>query len=184
MARPKDSPNKGRNPERDPRPTGVVPGRPYQYKRAPTALYLDDETLKKLMGCAQRQMSKNQAAGFLGVKRDTFLAFLDHYPEAEEVWAIGRQRGRAVLKNRYYDMALVDPGMMRHAAKHYLGMDDKETVDVTATAEVRVASVDEARKRAAELMAKLGLTIDSSSGAIRTMKDVTPRPPFQGTRKA
>lgn len=183
MPKTRNNPGQGRAPERDPRPSGVVPGRPYQYKRAPTALYLDDETLKKLMYCAQRQMSKNQAAGFIGVKRDTLVAFIDHYPEAQEIWQIGRQRGKANFRGRYYDMAMVDPSMMRHAAKHFLGMDDKETVDVTANIETRSVNVDEARKRAAELMIKMGLTIDSASGAIRTMKDVTPSAPFKGLRR-
>ena len=166
----------GRAPERDPRPTGVGqgPNGGYRYKAQPKLLQADEATLKKITALATMQSVRREAAGALGVSLRTFDAFLAAEPEAKEAWQLGRQRGRASLRRRYYEMALVDPAMMRHAAKHYLGMDDKQTIETTGNTPTVQINVIEAKARVAELMRKMGLAITSEPCSRQTMTDVTP----------
>jgi hypothetical protein len=164
----------GRDPEVDPRPTGIDqgPNGRYRYKALAKLLQVDEPTLKKIAALAAMQATRREAAGALAVSLRTFEAFLATESQAKDAWQLGRQQGRASLRRRYYEMALVDPAMMRHAAKHYLGMDDKQSVAVQSETTVKVLTVDEARARAAELIKKMGLTIDLDNVDARRIKGI------------
>jgi hypothetical protein len=166
----------GRDPKVDPRPTGIGqgPNGGYRYKALPKLLQVDELTLKKIAALAAMQATKREAASAMAVSLRTFEGFLAAEPEAKNAWQLGRQRGRASLRRRYYEMALVDPAMMRHAAKHYLGMDDKQSVAVQSETTVKVITVDEARARAAELLRKMGLMIGLDNVDARSIKDILP----------
>ena len=120
------------------------------------------------------QSVRREAAGALGVSLRTFDDSRRFSRRRKEAWQLGRQRGRASLRRRYYEMALVDPAMMRHAAKHYLGMDDKQTIETTGNTPTVQINAIEAKARVAELMRKMGLAISSEPGSCQTMNDVTP----------
>ena len=165
----------GRAPERDPRPTGIDPnGGSYRYKQPRRLLEVNDLTLKKIRGIAAIQATRKEGAAALGVALRTLEGFLAEEPDAKEAWQMGRQAGRASLRRTLFEQALVDPAQMRFLAKHYLGMDDKQTVAATINTSSTAINVDEARTRAAELMQKLGIKIRFKSGGDREMKDVTP----------
>lgn len=182
-AKPANRKGEGRHPDRDPRPTGIVPGQPYRGKAKRRRLELDDATLKQILNFARRQMSKNEAAGCMGVSRICLVDFLEANEEALEAWEIGRQEGMGRLRSRYYEMAMIEPQIMKHAAKHYLGMEDKPQAAVNVNVNAgdnTTVNVDpgtaEVKKRVVELLAKLRPPPAFESHASRAMnaKDITP----------
>lgn len=84
----------------------------------------DAETLKTVRIMAGCMCSKEQAAGYLGVKEDTFQRFLDENPQAQAVWETGRPAGLGRLRSHQFALARTNASMAMFLGMQYLGQKD------------------------------------------------------------
>lgn len=105
----------------------------------PKALELDDKLLKQIEICGRAQMSLSEAAGILGVARNTFEAFLKEHPEATEAWQSSPCAGKGQVKLAQYKAAAAGKmDAMKWWGKQHLGQSEKQDTNNTGGPSVAV----------------------------------------------
>jgi hypothetical protein len=84
----------------------------------------DEATIKRIRDLAGLQCTKQEIAGVLQVGRDTFISFLDRYPEADQAYEDGKLNGRASLRRMQFVQAKRSAAMGIHLGKNYLDQYD------------------------------------------------------------
>jgi len=89
-------------------------------------LVADDKTLRTVEGLARIQCTQAEAAGVLGVTRETFHQFLKAQPDARETWDLGLESGKASLRRNQLKLAERNAAMAIWLGKQYLGQRDPD----------------------------------------------------------
>jgi len=98
--------------------TSSKPGRP----SGTTKLRPDAPTRHKLFYLARLFCTQAEAAGVLGVTRQTLLTFMARHPQARDEWERGRTCGCVALRKMQWDLAMSgNTTMLIWLGKQYLG---------------------------------------------------------------
>ena len=108
------------------------------------ALVADDKTLRTVEGLARIQCTQAEAAGVLGVTRETFHQFLKAHPAARETWDLGLESGRASLRRNQLKLAERNAAMAIWLGKQYLGQRDPDRTSVLELGKKETAALEAA----------------------------------------
>jgi hypothetical protein len=110
-------------------------------------LISDDKTLNIIEGLARIQCTQREAAGVLGVSRDTLHNFFMANPDARERWNNGLEGGKASIRRNQFKLCETNATMAIWLGKQYLGQRDQNAVEMSGTVEITQVT-DEQRARA------------------------------------
>ena len=108
----------------------------------------DEKTLDTIEGLAKIQCTQGEAAGVLGVTRQTFIAFLDRHPVARNRWEAGLESGKASLRRNQFKMAQTNAAMAIWLGKQYLGQREPVRDDVGPAPEPPLGKKEQALRSA------------------------------------
>lgn len=94
----------------------------------PPKLKQDETTLKTLEGLGMIHASLREAAAVLGVKHQSLVAFFKRWPEGEEAFEFGKEKGRANLRRLQFHLAQKNAAMAIFLGKNMLGQADRQEV--------------------------------------------------------
>jgi hypothetical protein len=112
----------------------------------PPILVNNEETREKINAIATRLHTQPEAAALLGVSLSCFAKFLHEHEDVRHIWEGGGLTGRAALRRMQFSSAQKGNVQMQiHLGKHYLGQQEKTTVETTGKDGGPIHSVTEIR---------------------------------------
>jgi hypothetical protein len=121
----------------------------------PPALFVDDKTLNIIEGLAKIQCTQAEAAGVLGVSRDSLHNFFKDHPDVRDRWDNGLEGGKASIRRNQFKLCETNATMAIWLGKQYLGQRDQNNLEMSGRLEIPEITDADRAKVLAGLIAKM-----------------------------
>jgi len=107
------------------------------------AIEITEEVCKKTESLAASGLNQKEIAKVLGMGESTFYEKIEKFPEFLESIALGRAKGVAVIKNKFFEKAKDgDNHCMTMYLKNYSDLTDKTELDIPKGFNITIGNKD------------------------------------------